>query len=953
MNDDINKRMSILRSLVSNASATSIGSNNLGYCGDQDTIVGSNDDYVFDDHNNYDQSPLHGFNSNISNNDDEHSSVDNNDCLSDDDDDCSAHITLAADNISVYDELHHELHHDDNNSNFSDNDSYSLSSASSFTSSSSNMHDDEINYDQPPFDESIFPPRPPVLSAVYKLQIELNTLFDKNKASLQMYDELIDLLNGYISSPEFSRMATLCRRKQFMKNTERIFHIESMRPRYGNVRLEDKTIATVPTFDARSMILSLLHDPKLMRNENIAPGYNIFTGEELEGWECNDCYGEIHTGSTWKQAVSRYCGIHGKYMPLALVLFGDKSHTDLHGSLSVEPVSFTLSLFNQASRNLPEFWRLLGYIPNLTVGKGEANRVPAKDKVQNVHHCLAYILKSIRDINIRGGIRTVVMGKKVHIKVWIHFIIGDTEGNNKWLGHYPGNNSGVIRPYRDCKCTYSDLSRTNPHCVYTTVREMHDVRTILQNNPLEGLTLFKQLSRYPIKNAFLQHGLPLSDHIHGPFRMTPPELLHTSGAGLILYMFGVIAATVGVGIGRDDLDQQHFRMMKCLRRQSERDFPRGATRNGIVDGTKCQASERRGNLFSLTCIIHTSDGLILKEMMGMNDEKWRSMVLFLKQYLSMEEWFHSVNKKTEVQNARYKIGKVLKKMQELFPRGEGTNGYNIPKMHGITKMQTYITLFGCGMGFFGGTGESAHKQFVKAPGLKTQRRVSEFAQQIANQYYHVMIARHAYTCMNWQKCIAGMNNVEMRGEHVVMEGKYSIDAINDGIENNTYRLRNELIMFYEREKVKLLRSKYGPSRTHIVGYTRARCIDEDGEQSIYYAHPNYRGDEWYDWSYVHFIEHGKEVYYPSLILGFVETIDGVVAVIQCSTRPVEWSTLENKMIVRITLSDKLESVVQVPMTSLIYTLCVIPDYGGEKNRYLMVLPKRGWGSYFGKDIRMN
>lgn len=56
------------------------------------------------------------------------------------------------------------------------------------------------------------------------------------------------------------------------------------------------------------------------------------------------------------------------------------------------------------------------------------------------------------------------------------------------------------------------------------------------------------------------------------------------------------------------------------------------------------------------------------------------------------------------------------------------------------------------------------------------------------------------------------------------------------------------------------------------------------------------------------------------------------------------------MIVGFTLGEKLESFVRVPMTSLVYTLCVFPDYGGLRNKYFVVLPKRGWGSYFGKDI---
>ena len=125
--------------------------------------------------------------------------------------------------------------------------------------------------------------------------------------------------------------------------------------------------------------------------------------------------------------------------------------------------------------------------------------------------------------------------------------------------------------------------------------------------------------------------------------MTPPELLHTSGAGLIMYMFRSVAERIGVGINRDDLDKQHNRMQVSLTRQSERDLPRGATRNGIIDGTKCQASERRGNFFSLTCIVHTTDGLLLKECLGLSNEQWRTLLWFMREYLALEEWFHCAN----------------------------------------------------------------------------------------------------------------------------------------------------------------------------------------------------------------------------------------------------------------------------------------------------------------------
>ena len=62
----------------------------------------------------------------------------------------------------------------------------------------------------------------------------------------------------------------------------------------------------------------------------------------------------------------------------------------------------------------------------------------------------------------------------------------------------------------------------------------------------------------------------------------------------------------------------------------------------------------------------------------------------------------------------------------------------------MQKFQLYIKRYGSAMNFYGGTGESAHKQFVKAPGQKTQGRVSEFARQTAQQFYDKLVKiRHS------------------------------------------------------------------------------------------------------------------------------------------------------------------------------------------------------------------
>jgi hypothetical protein len=174
----------------------------------------------------------------------------------------------------------------------------------------------------------------------------------------------------------------------------------------------------------------------------------------------------------------------------------------------------------------------------------------------------------------------------------------------------------------------------------------------------------------------------------GPFRMMLPELLHTSGSGLIMSMFESLRLHLGGGIDQDDIDQEHIVVSNIIQRQSERDFPRGSMCNGLIDGTKNQASEWIGNLFQFLCIAHqTKAKTILKNLLQLSDVRWRKFIHFLKSYLAMEEWFHDSNDKDKVHNARNEIAKVLTSLQN-FPRSDHTNGYSIPKMHGMTKMQS-------------------------------------------------------------------------------------------------------------------------------------------------------------------------------------------------------------------------------------------------------------------------
>ena len=432
--------------------------------------------------------------------------------------------------------------------------------------------------------------------------------------------------------------------------------------------LHNNDIATVPVFDMKTMILSILHDKTLMRAENFAEGLDIFTGDVDGNCSVNDCYGEIYIrGPDGVRQQERIVGMEGTYMPFGLVFFADKSHTDLHGALSVTPVTFTASFFNKSTRNNPDCWRPMAYIPNLAYGKGVS--ATATNKAQDEHNCLAYALKSLIDLSEAGGIRTTVMGKEVIVKPFIHYIIGDTEGHNKWLGHYQGSKPGMARPYRDCHCSFAQLNSPLPNCTYTKASEFRRAMRMFDDvdNKAEGIIMLQQMSRHAISNALYQSKLPLSDNVHGVNKMCPPETLHVIDAGITIYMMESLRLLLPGGRSIAELNELHVRTTYCIKRQSERDFPRGSIRNGIIDTTRCQSSERRGNLFLLLCIAHTVDGSrILQNGLGYSSTHWKKWVRLLKLYLCLSEWLHDSRPKYEVENSRIAIGEVIKGCPAFF-----------------------------------------------------------------------------------------------------------------------------------------------------------------------------------------------------------------------------------------------------------------------------------------------
>jgi hypothetical protein len=143
-------------------------------------------------------------------------------------------------------------------------------------------------------------------------------------------------------------MLHILSRKQLVQLLTKYYQLNFLKPTLHSVPLTDGSVATVPIFDVKALLIEFIDNPLRMRQENFESTNDIFTGKSKLPTSTLD---EIHTGSLWEQARQKYCGNDPYAFPPVLVCFYDKTNTDEFGSLSCALFICTPSFLNKDCRN--------------------------------------------------------------------------------------------------------------------------------------------------------------------------------------------------------------------------------------------------------------------------------------------------------------------------------------------------------------------------------------------------------------------------------------------------------------------------------------------------------------------------------------------------------------------------------------------------------------------------
>ena len=574
---------------------------------------------------------------------------------------------------------------------------------------------------------------------------------------------------------------------------------------------------------------------------------------------------DIDTGEIYRNAYKELCtGKPKNHIICGVIIYIDKLAIDRHGHLSLEPVVFTLSIFNQLTWNMPQAWHPLGYIPNLgLMSKAETkHNCSSPDKVQLYHDILSIILQSLKDLQNEGHIPFEFEFGGKEYKVFLHSpllaVLGDTESHDQLCGRYNSRNLNVARLCRHCDIPTEDTSNVDYDWDHIMPSQIEDLVNARNKQALQTI------SQHPIRNAFY-HGLCLGGNPRGIYGMTPAEPLHVLELGLFQYAVEGFCVDLGYTAGSksypkilQQIDSWARPIGQYLSHQSDRSLPRTYFPNGITGGTKLAGHEMNGVLLVLLilCNMESSRTIILTNI---SPYKLRGWIELLELLLSWRWWLKQKSiSMEEIQASKTGMLYLLKLFKKVVNRQNGS-GMIIIKFHLCTHFYKNMMLLGVVSNIDTGPMESNHRINAKSPGERTQMQAEGFELQTSNQYVQDLILETAadYILPMDKSCLKA--KIIPKKEPHLQGAKFTIKFGDETITGDM----NPLVKL-EWDKSHIVASSYpaghitwlcnnilsdlGPL-SQIRGCTEHARTTPRGGKYLFRAHPSYRkAGQWHDWA---------------------------------------------------------------------------------------------------------
>jgi hypothetical protein len=450
---------------------------------------------------------------------------------------------------------------------------------------------------------------------------KIMTLLDSAGAPRICYNRLVALLKklhkqGFTATKALNRDTLMNRLEKKCK----------FRPRIQSSIINHQEVFRFTFVD---MLQDLLHGSSRYLH-SILPNHSPSTppapGTEHELWNTSWMHDTF--------AMERYKNFNSTTdIMLPIILYMDKTGTDVNQRYSLEPVLFSLTAIPREQRESRHSWRHLGFLPPKHVSSED----DLSSSLQLYHDSLSYLLEGIKAAQLDPPIvkikssRGDFFQRRAMLPVMV--VMGDQLSQDTLCGRLKSNSGGSGRVHRSCMCSYLNIDDPYHECqtVKLSTLQFLTKQAIVSDDDIDKLvcldppptiqpkharvlksfllkqrTMYRSILRHPfsmhpIKNAF--DGIDFGSWSAGIHDASLDDFMHSVEAGMMTY----IAETVYDGLTKREkeaVEQQTQSILNNQRCSVNSTFPRWRIQSGFTRQTLMTSGERVGSVLALCLSLH-------------------------------------------------------------------------------------------------------------------------------------------------------------------------------------------------------------------------------------------------------------------------------------------------------------------------------------------------------------
>jgi hypothetical protein len=700
-------------------------------------------------------------------------------------------------------------------------------------------------------------------------KIELLKILNTAKAPLYLYDHIMAWTKKAVNvfDVDFGVEANLSREK-LVQELKVKYHLQNLEPTIHTLKLRGSgNTAEVVKHSFKDSLYSLLNDKQLMQPKNllISPDDIYDPNIEIKNNVTSHKFGDINTGSVYQKGKKDYLQDTDDVL-CPIIFFIDKTFTDTNGRLCLEPVRFTLGIFNRETRNNPLAWRTLGYISD----QQHMEKTSPSQKAIDYHHMIEFILDEFKQWQQRNLPYTFEYDNNtydVNLKIPVLFIIGDTEGLDKICGRYTSRNN-IQRTCRCCDCPFDETDNPKYKFKYNNHKKMMKQVQIGTKESLRGI------SQHKLSNAW--ENVQFCDNQRGLFGAVCGDIMHCLQHGLFMYLITMLFDQKKIKEILDNSDSNESNYVlssksafsekyctrfdgicrtygKMMMHQSDRSLQRTHFYSSYTSVTRKNASEMSGILLVYLMVFNSNEGDgKIDDQLGTGRTKnfihLFELMLMFENFCTQDELSMPM-----VRTLNQCMPYILNTYKDTLDRQVGCQ-MKIIKFHLPTHFANDILRFGSMKNFDTGIGESHHKTEAKQPSKNTQRRKSSFEYQTAKRQVENLAINIAFEDTIFEQ---GSDENKHRDEDYVESKWFRYVWLEDRqilIKNNSKEICNWKDKVFQNQLSNICKdlTQQGCVEGPLQFFTQ-----HNRGQFIFRADPSYEAnDPWYDWASIKWEQDG-------------------------------------------------------------------------------------------------